>query len=120
MPGGTGAEVGVYRRIPGKTWSRPSGFPVTVYDAIKAKAANTKDDQLWWPYPELKAKVDWELINPENKDTFIGAPVQTTYWRNKWMQNGSYAKYKALHRVPGFAVGYNLRFAINGKTYPVW
>jgi hypothetical protein len=27
FPGGTGAEVGIYRRIPGKQWSRPPMFP---------------------------------------------------------------------------------------------
>lgn len=117
MPGGTGAEVGVYHRIPGKGWSRPSGFPLALYDALRVMAGN---EGLWWPFPELKAEIEWDLINPETKEVAFHAGKQTTYWRNKWMENGSYKKYQGSHATPKFSWNYVLKYTINGKTYPEW
>lgn len=117
MPGGTGAEVGIYRRIPGRQWSRPEGFPLELYEALRARAGS---DELWWPYPELKADIVWDLINPETGNVFFHAGRQTTYWRNKWMNNESYARYQLANRTPKFAWNYSLRYTINGKSYPVW
>ncbi|HEX5071548.1 MAG TPA: hypothetical protein VFV78_15135 [Vicinamibacterales bacterium] len=117
MPGGIGAEVGIYRRIPGKEWSRPAGFPADVYAALRAMAGSS---ELWWPYPELPTEVEWDLINPETKGVFIHAGRQTTYWRNKWMNNESYSRYQNATRTPKLAWNYSLRYTINGKTYPAW
>jgi hypothetical protein len=117
MPGGTGAEVGIYRRIPSKEWSRPDGFPLPLYLAMRAMAGS---EELWWPMPELGARVEWDLINPETKGVFVHAGEQRTYWRNKWMENGSYRKYQASHASPTMSWNYNLKYTVNGKTYPVW
>jgi hypothetical protein len=119
FPGGVGAEVGIYRRIPGKQWgsSPPAGFPAALFTAMKNMAGSS---ELWWAYPELRAEVDFEFVNPETNSIFFRHEKQTTYWCNKWMQTKSYDAYKASRKTPLMAWNYTLKYTINGKTYPSW
>ena len=110
FPGGYGAEVGIYRRIPGRT--PPKTYPY----AMGGPLIGALD--LWWPYPELKTALTLELTNPDTNKPFISAGPKTTYWLTKWMDPDSYATYKASqHGNVPWAANYQMRFTINGKTY---
>ena len=69
------------------------------------------------------------------KKVFFKAPLQRTYWRNKWMNPHHYLSYQRKYekrwnwlprwfpfnsRTPALPIDYQLRYTINGKTYPVW
>lgn len=63
FPGGIGAEVGVYRRMPGR--GRPTSlpfFPKLFADFILKAIAALSDDQLWWAFPELNTHIDFTLM----------------------------------------------------------
>ncbi len=134
FPGGFGAEVGVYRRIPGRV--RPASLPFlppTVAAFLLGKIATVSDTELWWPLPGLGARIEFSLINPLTNQAFFNAEAETTYWLCKWMNGDSYAKYQRDQArwpwlplwVPGnsrtpIAVGYSLEFTINGRSFPRW
>jgi hypothetical protein len=123
FPGGIGAEVGVYRRMPGRVPPETlPGFPPKLSDFILGGLSRVGGDHLWWAYPELKTKVDFEIVNPKTNQTFFTAGPEKTYWMNKWMDPTSYEKYKADQggNVPLFSAEYVLKYRINGKTYPQW
>jgi hypothetical protein len=133
FPGGIGAEVGVYRRIPGKI--RPTSLPflpAPVAAFILAGLASLRDSDIWWPAPELNATVRYTLVNPVNNTTFFTAGPETSYWLAKWMNDGSYSKYQADQgkrwfwlpswfpgnsNTPLFSVNYRLDFTVNGSSY---
>src|SRR5437773_11654840 len=75
FPGGTGAEVGIYRRIPGKarfgalSSLLTGGLFAKMLDALK----NFADNELWWPFPELGARIEFTLINPVTGRPFLHA-----------------------------------------------
>jgi hypothetical protein len=119
FPGGIGAEVGIYRRIPGK--APPAtllGFPKKISDFILGGVSRVGDEHLWFPYPELNTKLTFELVNPKTGKVFFGAGPETTYWLNKWMHPESYEKYRDdVGKTPLFSVHYELNFTINGKPY---
>jgi hypothetical protein len=121
FPGGVGAEVGVYRRIPGKKLEGSLDFLPPLTRVMIKKAADLLDDDLWWPYPELGATLEFEMVNPKTKKTFFKAGPQTTYWLCKWMNESSYRRYKRVrsNRAPSLSVRYTLRYKVNGKEY-VW
>ena len=125
FPGGIGAEVGVYRRVPG--WARPtlqslSFLPAPLAAFIVASIASLTDDQLWWAFPELGAKIDFTLTNSVTSQTFFTAGPEVTYWLNKWMFDDSYAKYQndQGNQTPASPTDYLLDYRINGKSYPRW
>lgn len=121
FPGGIGAEIGVYRRIPGK--ARPTSLPFLpdkFEKFILNALATLSDDELWWPFPELQAQIEYTLVNPETGQTFFSAGPERSYWLAKWMNDGSYLKYRYSHKSPIFAVDYLLDYTINGKSYPRW
>jgi hypothetical protein len=124
MPGGVGAEVGIYRRIPGKTMpDNVAGLPDGHLKKWAAKVAGKVDNDLWWAYPELNAKIEFTLINPATKGVVLKAGLENTYWLNKWMNSTDYdAHYKANYdnHAPFCAWDYWLAYWINGKSYPVW
>jgi hypothetical protein len=126
-PGGIGAEVGVYHRVPGR--ARPSlqqlislGIPATLAGLIVAGIAPLTDDQLWWAFPELNSQVQFTLINPVTNQAFFSAGPETTYWLNKWMDDDSYSKYQNDQggQVPGSPAEYRLSYSINGTAFPIW
>jgi hypothetical protein len=95
----------------------------------KSKLAN---GDFWWPVAEQN-EVEWEFINPVNNTVAFRAGPQKTYWRNKWMDNESYAQYERDQgkkwswlpawfplntQTPKLAVNYILSYKINGKSYP--
>jgi len=124
FPGGYGAEVGIYRRIPGK--ARPSAtsllsflngdFAAKVVNAV----SNFADNDLWWPFPELGATMEFTMINPVTGQVFLRAGPQTGYWLTKWMEEGAYRDYKRDHAVPASPTDYILDYRINGKHYRRW
>src|SRR5215472_1720317 len=80
MPGGIGAEVGVYRRMPGRV--RPTSIPFlppALAQPILNAMATLTDDELWWPYPELGAQISFTLTNPVNNQVFFSAGPETSY-----------------------------------------
>ena len=102
---------------------------------ILGKLATLSDDQLWWPCPELNARLEYTLINPVTNQRFFNGGPQNSYWLGKWMTEDSYEKYthhqgrKWPHlptwvpgnsRTPPFTVHYFLDYKINGKSYPRW
>jgi len=119
FPGGIGAEVGIYHRIPDKPPPSTLPFlPQKMADFMLDHIADLGGDHLWWPYPELNTELEFEMVNPKTGETFFHAGPQTTYWLTKWMTTDSYEKYKKAHgHTPFFSVNYNLRYKINGKTY---
>lgn len=136
FPGGIGAEVGVYERIVGRTLPSSLSFLEPPAAAFFTTAVTGLDEsKLWWPATKVVADIEWELINPVSKKVFFKAPLQRTYWRNKWMNPHHYISYQRKYerrwswlpswfpfnsRTPPFPIGYQLRYTINGKTYPVW
>ena len=120
FPGGVGGEVGIYRRMPGRPFPPHSSvpfLPAGIYQAVRAKAGQ----DLWWAAPDLNTRVEFDLINPRINQLLFHAALQTTYWRNKWMHNASYKKYRhAAKHTPVNSWNYAMRFTVNGKTYPIW
>jgi len=135
FPGGVGAEVGIYERVTGKGFpaERPDWCPQALWVFLQQKSKLANGD-FWWPVAEQN-EVEWELLNPVNDTVAFRAGPQKTYWRNKWMDNESYAqfeknqgkKWKWLPRwfpfntqTPKLAKNYVLSYKINGKSYPRW
>jgi hypothetical protein len=122
FPGGIGAEVGVYHRMPGR--ARPTSLPFlpSAMEAFILKGiASLTDNELWWPFPELNAQVEFMLVNPVTKLIFFNTAPENTYWLAKWMNEDSYDKYEHDQTgTPFFAVGYLLDYKVNGKSYPGW
>jgi hypothetical protein len=123
FPGGIGAEVGVYRKIPGKVRPQALSFlPPQVASAILGPIRNLNDSQLWWAYPELNAQIQFSLVNPITGQIFFSTGTETTYWLNRWMNPDSYGKYKrdegnGKTPPPFQEVKYVLHYSINGKNY---
>ena len=120
FPGGVGAEVAVYHRVPGKVPPADLSFlPAQMASFLLDRLATLGGDRLWWPFPELNARIDFELVNPKTNETFFRAGPEQTYWMNRWMGSDSYEKYKAAQggQVPLFSAHYKLKYRINGKQY---
>jgi len=95
FPGGVGAEVGIYRHEPGR--GRPTSLPFlppSLAAQIIKPAARLTDNDLWWAYPELNPEISFKLINPKTNQVFFETGKERTYWLNRWMNEGSYLKYK--------------------------
>ncbi len=123
FPGGYGAEVGIYRRIPGR--ARPSASALSfLHGDIAAKVLNAvsnfADNDLWWPFPELGATMECSLINPINGEILLHAGPQTGYWLTKWMEEGDYRSYQRDHTTPAASTDYILDYTINGRRYRRW
>lgn len=119
FPGGIGAEVGIYRRMPGRV--RPTSLPFLpppVEAFLLQQLSQVTDDELWWPAPDLQAEITSTFINPvTNRPVFTAGP-QHTYWLCKWMNEASYVRYVIEQggRVPPFPNDYVLEYTINGET----
>lgn len=126
FPGGIGAEVGIYRRIPGKL--RPTSLPFLpppLAGMILSYLGSLADNELWWPFPELGAEIKFTLTNPITNQPFFSAGPETSYWLCKWMDEDSYLQYErdqGSGNAPTIfsAVDYRLQCEINGKRYPSW
>jgi hypothetical protein len=117
FPGGFGAEVGVYRRIPGR--GRPTSLPFLPSDAeaaVLAKIGMVTDNDLWWPAPDLNAELEFTLINPVTDQPFFSAGPERSYWLAAWMNMPSYARYAwdQNFRVPAMPDDYILEYRVNG------
>lgn len=121
FPGGIGAEVGIYQRIPGK--GRPTSFPFSLppsIDNVWDFLSSLIDKELWWPFPELNTQIEFNLINPITNETFFSAGPENSYWLAKWMNEDSYKAYQqdqGKERIPSSVVDYILECKINGKNY---
>lgn len=136
FPGGIGAEVGVYRRMPGRPLPQAPSFLPPPLRALVGKAfATLPADSFWWPVTDREFDIEFRLTNPVTGNLFFASGNRRTWWRNKWMFEDSYARYKQTQgrkwpvlpvwfpgnaRVPAAATGYRLDYSINGKTYPSW
>jgi hypothetical protein len=122
FPGGVGAEVGIYRRIPGRTRpsALPNGLSPDIIPRLLSALASYADHELWWPFPELAARLECEFINPLNGQVVFSGGPENTYWLTKWMDDDSYRQYQRDAPTPASVVDYRLGFKINGRRYPSW
>jgi len=121
FPGGVGAEVGIYRRVPGRFRPPvlalpPSSFATQVSSALQTAA----DNDLWWPFPELGARIEMSFLNPVTGETVFSAGPEKSYWLTKWMDEGGYQRYGQRTATPPAPTDYVLEYRINGKSYPRW
>lgn len=93
LPGGIGAEVGIYYR----SW-QPG---------------------MWWPDHHHKKQISFTLINPVTSEEFFTAGPKHCWWLHKWMTEASYAEYGKRHNTPRSPTQYILKCFIQGKEY-VW
>jgi hypothetical protein len=121
FPGGIGAEVGVYRRIPGKL--RPDSLPFLpdwMEAFILEHLTDLTDNDLWWPAPDLRAQLQFTFINPKTDRPMFTAGPETSYWLCKWMNESSYyfsyVHVVGVDRVPVDSTDYILEYTINGQT----
>ncbi|MFG1604998.1 hypothetical protein [Actinoplanes sp. NPDC049265] len=119
FPGGIGAEVGIYRRVPGKTRPASLDFLPAPLDSFYSGAiAGLSDTQLWWPAPDLGAELEFSLINPVTKEVAFRAGPQRGYWLTRWMNEDAYLKYTADQgfRIPFLPDAYILEYKVNGRV----
>jgi hypothetical protein len=118
LPGGIGAEVGVYRRRRGSLRLRSLPLvPKFAADYVRARLGEFTDREFWWPFPELEAELEFTLVNPVTGDPVFSAGPETSYWLAKWMSLSSYARYafRDRLRVPMLVDNYTLEYSINGR-----
>jgi hypothetical protein len=122
FPGGVGAEVGIYRRIPGKVVpTNFSGLPVGGFlTKLLTELGTLAANDLWWPFPELGATIEMRFINPLTREVVFSAGPQTGYWLTKWMEPSSYQQYTQDHMAPSGYTDYIVEYTINGKKYHHW
>ena len=136
FPGGIGAEVGVYRRVSGRALPTNLDFLPAPLRALMATALRTQPaDAFWWPVTDRAFDIEFRLTNPVTGDRFFASGNRSTWWRNKWMLEDSFMRWRAAQgrrwpvlpvwvpgnaRVPGAATGYRLDYSINGQTFPSW
>jgi hypothetical protein len=123
FPGGIGAEVGVYRRIPGKV--RPTAFaflPGPLGALVGNALATLNDNDLWWPAPELNASIEMRLRNPVTGTTFLSAGPESSYWLTRWMNELDYLQYVFSHQAPAVwdFTAYVLEYSVNGQAFEPW
>jgi hypothetical protein len=135
FPGGIGAEVGIYKRIPGRV--RPSALPFlppALATLILSTIGRISDNDLWWPYTDLGTTIEFKFVNPITNQVVFPAGPQTTWWVTKWMLDGSHSKYQhdqrrwswlplwwpGNSRTPTWPNDYKLDYSINGKSYTRW
>jgi hypothetical protein len=119
FPGGFGAEVGVYRRMPGRL--KPTSLPFlppAAEAAVLGAIGSVTDNDLWWPAPDLNAQLSFTLINPNTNQPFFSAGPETSYWMAAWMNMPSYIKYAFDQglKVPIMPDDYILEYTVNGVT----
>jgi hypothetical protein len=117
FPGGIGAEVGVYRRIPGRPL--PTALPALPSEiaGFMLHAVHALGEDFWWPYPELQTQVSFTFVNPKTNATFFTAGPETTYWMNRWMRPDSYRLYEGSNSpLPFWTEDYILNYTINGRS----
>jgi hypothetical protein len=91
LPGGIGAEVGLYYR----SW-QPG---------------------MWWPDHEHKKDMSFTLINPVTNEEFFRAGPQNCWWLHKWMAIDSYKEYSKTHQVPDSPTKYVLKYVVSGQEF---
>ncbi len=119
FPGGVGAEVGVYRRIPGRTRPLTLPFlPPALEKVVLDQLSGAADRELWWPAPELATSVDFTLVNPDTGTPFFTAGPQTTYWLTRWMDERSYLRWRTAQGIhaPLRPDAYTLQYTVEGRS----
>jgi hypothetical protein len=151
FPGGMGAEVGIYRKVaegePGSNrylFQKPatkidqglhqfrdglSKVPqkVTPLKAITPllprhdRPHGNSEGEVWYPYPELKTRLWFMLVDPWTGEEFFQTNTEPTYWLTRWMAPDSYRhSYQNKHLTPPFAADYKLYYKINGAPQEPW
>ncbi|MEV6634863.1 hypothetical protein AB0M54_29355 [Actinoplanes sp. NPDC051470] len=119
FPGGIGAEVGIYRRDPGRVLPSSLPFLPPQLNAFYATGLATLDDRsVWWPAPDLGLELEFSLINPVTMETAFSAGPQRSYWLTRWMNEDAYVKYTADQgfRIPFLPDAYILEYRINDRV----
>lgn len=138
-PGGAGAEIGVYlhrdelwiaknstenANRDGILWRTGAGWA-----ALGITSGSRPYDKKWFPAPELKAKLRFELVDPGNDNVTVAASDKMSggYWCTDWMIKESYDKYSKTRTayiedgVPEIdPVELTLRWWLNGSRMPDW
>ncbi len=122
FPGGIGAEVGVYRRVPGHRQPGSLPFlPPLSRAAIQARMRSDAHVDLWWPAPDLSTELTFSFINPLTDAPVFTAGPQRTYWLTKWMDEFSYAfRYTpsvGLGKIPAVPTHFVLEFGVDGRRW---
>ncbi len=121
FPGGIGAEVGVYRRMPGRPKPTSlSHLPPALESVLLAALAPIPDDQLWWPAPDLQARLTFTLTNPTNGDVVLRAGPESSYWLTKWMNEWEYVRYLTTVGGPWDPTTHILDYTINDTLVGRW
>jgi hypothetical protein len=121
MPGGVGAEVGVYRRIPLSQLPVPKSLPHQfgwVGQEIVKELATLNDNEFWWPFPELEPKISFSLTNPDPPNNVLfNCQEEDTWWACKWMNTDCYDKrFKNENPHPILSWNWKLSYTIKGKS----
>lgn len=135
LPGGVGAEVGIYRidparKVPDKFPGVPDWIPHGVVDYLTRRVADIMSagvgrDNIWWPAPDLvdqRLGVSMAFSEPRTHDVLLSYDT-TSYWTCKWMHLApSYPKWamKFFQRhvsPPALYNAFDLDFTINGQKY---
>jgi len=118
LPGGVGAEVGVYRRMPGSLRLRSLPLlPGTLEQFVVGAVGTFTDREFWWPFPELDAELEFTLVNPVTGNAVFSAGPERSYWLAKWMTQGTHIRYWVDQGggVPLSAEEYVLEYSLNGR-----
>lgn len=119
FPGGVGAEVGVYRRMPHR--ARPVTLPFLpppLEKLVLDRLAGAADNDLWWPDPKLATRLSFTLRNPDDQQPFFTAGPESTYWLTRWMDESSYLRWRIAQgpHAPLRPDAWILEYTVNGTT----
>lgn len=137
-PGGYGAEVGIYlvrdaawilehanetQRNLDSYWLGAAGW----YALLIASLVRLKPEEKWYPAPELKPRLKFRLLDPENNDAVIlETQSAESYWCTEWLRDSSYEIWGRARpqfrrtRKPLEAVRWTLQYWINDVEQPLW
>jgi len=122
FPGGIGAEVGIYKKIPKKQLPEDLSFVDSALRPLMIATGKAGGDAFWWPSPDLEAILGFALVHPVTGETFFEADPEKTYWLNRWMSTASYDEFKKRNpgKYPAQAVDWKLVYSINGEEQEPW
>jgi hypothetical protein len=126
FPGGTGGEVGVYERVSGRAKPTALEFLVAPLESFFLGLLDQLGlDQIWWPITDPaflgNLTVEFTLINPITRQIFLQSGTESnTYWVNRWMDDTSYATYKAQSPTPSQSTDYILECSADGQFLGSW
>jgi hypothetical protein len=95
FPGGYGAEIGIYVRVPRDRPIPDSPLLPKGVEVLLKGAQLFGGDHLWWPDPDCQFDMSFKVVNPKTNTVMLEASTdKPTYWLNRWLTPDSYGKYK--------------------------